>query len=136
MDYSLAALKLLCGQLKDARGTPSQSALTLGGILFQRVWLQGVLVSNDDEDCLLLDDSTGIVELNLSGDFRQRQWKTGMYVMVVGGYFVRTGDIPVIKRCGISKFWKLTNFSTSPSLKNSYELMNHSFLCLLESPKS
>ncbi|KAK6272225.1 PREDICTED: uncharacterized protein LOC18590426 [Theobroma cacao] len=97
MDYSLAALKLLCGQLKDARETPSQNALTLGGILFQRAWLQGILISNDDDDRLLLDDGTGIVELSLSGDFRQRQWKKGMYVMVVGGYFVRTGDLPVIK---------------------------------------
>ncbi|EOY33612.1 Uncharacterized protein TCM_041541 [Theobroma cacao] len=136
MDYSLAALKLLCGQLKDARETPSQNALTLGGILFQRAWLQGILISNDDDDRLLLDDGTGIVELSLSGDFRQRQWKKGMYVMVVGGYFVRTGDLPVIKvfirlliflnfriekRCGILKFWRLTNCSTSPLLKNSYE---------------
>lgn len=40
MDYGLAALKLLCVQLKDARETPSQNALTLGGILFQRAWLQ------------------------------------------------------------------------------------------------
>ncbi|XP_039064785.1 uncharacterized protein LOC120210015 [Hibiscus syriacus] len=97
MDSSLAALKLLCGQLKDARGTPSQNALTLGGILFQRVWIQGVLVSNDDDDRLLLDYSTSVVELSLSVDSRQRQWRKGMYVMVVGGYFIRTGDLPVIK---------------------------------------
>ncbi|XVF05265.1 hypothetical protein REPUB_Repub05bG0157000 [Reevesia pubescens] len=97
MDYGLAALKMLCGQLKDARETPSQNALTLGGILFQRAWLQGVLVSNDDDNHLFLDDGTGIIELSLSGDFRQRQWRKGMYVMVVGGYFIRTGDFPVIK---------------------------------------
>ncbi|XP_022730760.1 uncharacterized protein LOC111285537 [Durio zibethinus] len=101
MDYSLEALKLLCGQLKDALEIPSQNALILGGVLLQRAWLQvfffysflfpffnqisyftflsfflqGVLVSNDDDDSLLLDDSTGIVELGLSGDSRQRQWK-------------------------------------------------------------
>lgn len=40
MDYSLAALKLLCAQLKNARQTPSQKAFTLGSILFQRAWLQ------------------------------------------------------------------------------------------------
>jgi len=40
MDYSLAALKLLRVQLKDTSETPSQNALTLGGILFQRAWLQ------------------------------------------------------------------------------------------------
>ncbi|KAE8720249.1 ARM repeat superfamily protein, putative isoform 1 [Hibiscus syriacus] len=147
MDSSLAALKLLCGQLKDARGTPSQNALTLGGILFQRVWIQGVLVSNDDDDRLLLDYSTSVVELSLSVDSRQRQWRKGMYVMVVGGYFIRTGDLPVIKvhkivdlspfpiekRCGILKFRKLTSCSTSLSLKNSYELVNYSVLCLLDS---
>jgi RecQ-mediated genome instability protein 2 len=40
MDYSLAALKLLCAQLKDATETASQNSMTLGGILFQRAWLQ------------------------------------------------------------------------------------------------
>lgn len=139
MDYSLAALKLLCVQLKDARESPSQNAVTLGGILFQRVWLQGVLVSPPDDDGrLLLDDGTGVVQIYLSGDFRIRQWNTGfffnfsflifvqqnnydtrilefcergwrrilanfgfriagMYVMVVGGFVIRTDDIPVIK---------------------------------------
>jgi len=38
MGYSLAALKLLRVQLKEASETPSQNALTLGGILFQRAW--------------------------------------------------------------------------------------------------
>lgn len=40
MDFNLAALKLLCAQLKHARQTPSQKAFTLGGILFQRAWIQ------------------------------------------------------------------------------------------------
>ncbi|KAH8510331.1 hypothetical protein H0E87_008042 [Populus deltoides] len=126
MDYSLAALKLLCVQLKDASETPSQNALTLGGILFQRAWLQvppplfigspftplplplcnsfpfcccsqGILVSNDGDGRLLLDDGTGVIELCLSPDFRLRHWDSGMYVMVVGGYFVRHGETPMIK---------------------------------------
>ncbi|XP_011005819.1 PREDICTED: uncharacterized protein LOC105118353 isoform X1 [Populus euphratica] len=97
MDYSLAALKLLCVQLKDASETPSQNALTLGGILFQRAWLQGILVSNDGDGRLLLDDGTGVIELCLSADFRLRHWDLGMYVMVVGGYFVRHGETPMIK---------------------------------------
>ncbi|XP_024450111.2 uncharacterized protein LOC7459538 isoform X3 [Populus trichocarpa] len=92
MDYSLAALKLLRVQLKDTSETPSQNALTLGGILFQRAWLQGILVSNDGDGRLLLDDGTGVIELCLSGDFRLRHWDSGMYVMVVGGYFVRPGS--------------------------------------------
>lgn len=78
MDYSLAALKLLCSQLKHARETPSQSALTLGGILFQRAWLQGILVYvSPDGDRLLLDDATGVAELHLSADFRLRPWNNG-----------------------------------------------------------
>ncbi|KAF9684612.1 hypothetical protein SADUNF_Sadunf04G0136600 [Salix dunnii] len=97
MDYSLAALKLLCVQLKDASETPSQNALTLGGILFQRAWLQGILVSNDGEGRLLLDDGTGVIELCLSADFRLRHWDLGMYVMVIGGYFVRPGETPMVK---------------------------------------
>ncbi|XP_057955740.1 uncharacterized protein LOC131149368 isoform X1 [Malania oleifera] len=97
MDYSLAALKLLCGQLKNARQTPSQNAMNLGGILFQRAWLQGVLVSASDDGRLLLDDGTGVICLALSGDFRLREWKIGMYVMVVGACFVSTGEPPMIK---------------------------------------
>jgi len=40
MDYSLAALKLLCSQLKEAGEVASQNSFTLGGLLFQRAWLQ------------------------------------------------------------------------------------------------
>ncbi|GMY15904.1 recq-mediated genome instability protein 2 [Fagus crenata] len=95
MDYGLAALKLVCAQLRDAKETPSQNALTLSGILFQRAWLQGVLVSASD--VFLLDDGTDVIHLSLSGDFRLHPWKTGMYVMVVGGYIVRSGEPPMIK---------------------------------------
>ncbi|XP_059659328.1 uncharacterized protein LOC132306108 [Cornus florida] len=112
MDYSLAALKLLCVQLKGARQTPSQSAMTLGGILFQRAWLQGILISAPSEEDgggrFLLDDGTGVIELSLSGEFHNYQWKTGTYIMVVGGYFVRTGDLPMIK---VHKMVDLSPFS-------------------------
>ncbi|KAI3461343.1 hypothetical protein Pfo_018006 [Paulownia fortunei] len=103
MDYSLAALKLLCVQLRSARQTPSQNAFTLGGILFQRAWLQGILVSvpsssdSGGSGRFLLDDATGVIELLLSSDFRSRRWEAGMYILVVGGYFVRAGDLPMIK---------------------------------------
>lgn len=43
MDYNLAALKVFCSQLNNAKATTtqqSQAAFTLSGILFQRVWLQ------------------------------------------------------------------------------------------------
>ncbi|KAM7496851.1 hypothetical protein LguiA_021265 [Lonicera macranthoides] len=109
MDYSLAALKLLCVQLKSARRqtettTQSQSSsLSLGSILFQRAWLQGILVSSlpssngDGDGRFLLDDGTGVVELSLSGDFRDFPLDIGMYVMVVGGYFIRPGELPQLK---------------------------------------
>ncbi|EOA37194.1 hypothetical protein CARUB_v10010612mg [Capsella rubella] len=99
MDYSLAAVKMLCSQLRDAKPTPSQNATALGGVLFQRAWLQGVLVSisGGGEDSMILDDGTGLVELGLSSDFSLRQWKSGMYVMVVGVYHIRTGEIPLLK---------------------------------------
>jgi len=102
MDYSLAALKLLCSQLKQAAEVPSRNSFTLGGLLFQRAWLQvstslhsyflnaavfifshfcliaqGVLVSASDTGSLLLDDGTGLIELFLTGEFRQRSWQLG-----------------------------------------------------------
>ncbi|PNX71024.1 recQ-mediated genome instability protein 2-like [Trifolium pratense] len=80
MDYGLAALKLFCSQLKQAREVPSQHSFTLGGILFQRAWLQGVLISsNDGNGPLLLDDGTSVIELSLSGEFRQRHFKAGKF---------------------------------------------------------
>ncbi|KAL2507468.1 hypothetical protein Fot_31115 [Forsythia ovata] len=117
MDYSLGALKLLCIQLKRARKTPSQNAFTLGGILFQRAWLQGVLVStpssSDSGGGFLLDDGTDVIELILSGDFRSRNWETGMYVMVVGGFSVRTGEISAIK---VHKMVDLSPFPNRESM--------------------
>ncbi|XP_057781898.1 uncharacterized protein LOC131000139 isoform X2 [Salvia miltiorrhiza] len=89
MDFNQAALKLLCAQLKNARQTPSQKAFSLGGILFQRAWIQGVLVSvpsvsdYGESGRFLLDDGTGVIELSLSRDFRGRHWESG--------------DLPLIK---------------------------------------
>ncbi|KAK7312621.1 hypothetical protein VNO77_36609 [Canavalia gladiata] len=110
MDYSVAALKLLCSQLKQAREVASQNSFTFGGILFQRAWLQGVLVSTSDGDGdpLLLDDGTGVIELSLTGEFRHRHWKVGMYVMVVGGYVARAGEPPIIK------VHKIVDLSSAP----------------------
>ncbi|KAI4322353.1 hypothetical protein L6164_022057 [Bauhinia variegata] len=109
MDYSLAAWKILCAQLKDAREVASQNRFTLGGILFQRAWLQGVLVFTSDGDgrSLLLDDGTGVINLSLSGEFRNHLWRVGMYVMVVGGHIVRTGEPPMIK---VHKIVDLSSF--------------------------
>ncbi|KAI9121814.1 hypothetical protein K1719_007204 [Acacia pycnantha] len=66
MDYSLAALKLLCAQLKDAREVPSRNGFTLGCI----------------ESTLTLCNFSLFV--------------LGMYVMVVGGYLAQIGEPPMI----------------------------------------
>ncbi|VFQ82773.1 unnamed protein product [Cuscuta campestris] len=106
MDYNLAALKLLCSHLNTATETKtshSQTAFSLCGILFQRAWIQGVLVStpstsDDDAGRFLLDDGTGVIQLVLSSEYLQHDaWKLGMYVMVVGGYSVRKDGTPFIK---------------------------------------
>ncbi|CAA3020646.1 Hypothetical predicted protein [Olea europaea subsp. europaea] len=102
MDYSLGALKLLCIQLKNARQAPSPKAFTLGGILFQRAWLQGVLISTPSSshsggEGFHLDDGTGVIELLLSGDLRNRNWETGMYLMVVGFYSIGNDGTSVLK---------------------------------------
>ncbi|XP_017247945.1 uncharacterized protein LOC108219161 [Daucus carota subsp. sativus] len=102
MDYKLAALKLTCVQLKAARQiqTNSQSRASLNGILFQRAWLQGILVTSPSDDAdgrYVLDDGTGVIELVLVGDISNHKFETGMYLMVVGVFLVRDGDIPLLK---------------------------------------
>ncbi|XP_006349064.1 uncharacterized protein [Solanum tuberosum] len=103
MDYNLAALKVFCSQLNNAKATTtqqSQAAFTLSGILFQRVWLQGILVSTPTTDSsgrFLLDDGTGVIEIQLLSDFLTLSWVKGMYVMVVGLYFVQKGSLPLVK---------------------------------------
>ncbi|KAM6546073.1 hypothetical protein CsatB_026809 [Cannabis sativa] len=100
MNYELAALKVFCEHLKKAHeiSSPSQKTMSIGGILFQRAWLQGVLVSvSNNGDHLLLDDGTGLIQLSPLADSRVQPWKIGMYVMVVGGYVVCPDDYPMIK---------------------------------------
>ncbi|KAM0996730.1 hypothetical protein ACFX13_006735 [Malus domestica] len=97
MDYNLAALKLLCVQLKDAT-EDTKNAMELHGIAFQRAWLQGILVHVfDDGERLLLDDGTGVIELSLRPELRHRTWKIGMYVMTVGRYTLRKNEPPMIQ---------------------------------------
>ncbi|XP_071721423.1 uncharacterized protein [Rutidosis leptorrhynchoides] len=104
MDYNLVALKLLCIQLKSARRThdSSQSSLSLGPILFQRAWLQGVITSlpsstTAGDGRFLIDDGTGVVELASSGQNLNRHWNLGAYVMIVGGCVIRDDNFPLIK---------------------------------------
>ncbi|OAY66292.1 hypothetical protein ACMD2_06364 [Ananas comosus] len=107
MDYSLAALKLFCCHLNDVQPSSSSSssssssaaAMTLFGILFQRAWLQGVLLSGHGDGRFLLDDGSGVVELSLSPESQPQEWKKGMYVMVVGPFTAlqSANALPLIK---------------------------------------
>ncbi|XP_078437422.1 recQ-mediated instability-like protein [Wolffia australiana] len=113
MDYSLAALKLFCSQLKEAAESPANPTSTplltptassaLYGILFQRAWIQGVLVAAADLGAgergrFVLDDGTGLAVLSLSKENQQHDdWAVGMYVMAVGQFVPRTGDLPLLK---------------------------------------
>ncbi|KAL6195893.1 hypothetical protein ACLB2K_031510 [Fragaria x ananassa] len=109
MDYSQAAVKLLCAHLKQAVESPLDNAMNLDGILFQRAWLQGILVSaSPDSDRFLLDDGTGLIELCLSPDFRRRSWTVGMYVLALGRYTLRTDEPPMIQ------IHKMADLSASP----------------------
>ncbi|KAM5584363.1 hypothetical protein ABKV19_003967 [Rosa sericea] len=109
MNYELAAVKLLCAHLKHAVESPSENAMDLHGILFQRAWLQGILVwASPNGDRLLLDDGTGVIELCLTPEFRRRPWRIGMYVMAVGRYTVRTDKPPMIQ------IHKMVDLSASP----------------------
>ncbi|KAK8962012.1 hypothetical protein KSP40_PGU016117 [Platanthera guangdongensis] len=77
MDFSLAAMKLFCIQLKDARQiSVSPPSLVLHGIRFQRAWCQGVLISSPNED-LLLDDGSGVVELSIQAESKPQKLKSG-----------------------------------------------------------
>ncbi|CAI9778366.1 unnamed protein product [Fraxinus pennsylvanica] len=76
------------------------------------MWAKGVLVSipsssDSGGGGFHLDDGTGVIELQLFGDFRSRNWETGMYVMVVGFYSVRddgTSAVKVHKMVDLSPF--------------------------------
>ncbi|RCV41465.1 hypothetical protein SEVIR_9G136600v4 [Setaria viridis] len=108
MDYSLAALKIFGSQLASATEAPSSEgaspAQMLFGIRFQRVWIQGVLLSADYNEAgggrFVLDDGSCIADLFVSPrEAEGRPWRAGMYVMVVGAYIAGESkeNFPAIK---------------------------------------
>eukprot|EP00850_Spirogloea_muscicola_P023387 SM000353S13163 [mRNA] locus=s353:86525:86953:+ [translate_table: standard] len=119
MDYGLLAPKLLAGQLAAAEAArrPDGSAVhSLGGLRFQRVWLQGMLVPSGQADgALLLDDGSGLVALAMAGSARAGL-RVGMYVLVLGALFPSidiggdgSGDaVPLVK------VHKLVDLSATP----------------------
>lgn len=118
MDYNLAALKVLCFQLRDARQTTATPpAMTLFGILFQRAWVQGVLVSGSEEGRFLLDDGSDVIDLSLASDSLPHNWKKGMYVMVVGLY------VPTSANGGaLIKVHKIIDLSPHPDREAMWHL--------------
>ncbi|WJZ94730.1 hypothetical protein VitviT2T_013562 [Vitis vinifera] len=75
---------------KKAKERTSQKAFTCSDALFQRAWLQGILVSasDDTQGRFVLDDGTGIIHLPFSDIFFHRNWKVGMSVHEQDGCYV------------------------------------------------
>eukprot|EP00850_Spirogloea_muscicola_P019010 SM000181S03535 [mRNA] locus=s181:4742:5170:- [translate_table: standard] len=119
MDYGLLAPKLLAGQLAAAEAArrPDGSAVhSLGGLRFQRVWLQGMLVPSGRADgALLLDDGSGLVALAMAGSARAGLC-VGMYVLVLGALFpsVDVGGDGGGDAVPLVKVHKLVDLSATP----------------------
>ncbi|XP_062209391.1 uncharacterized protein LOC133911201 [Phragmites australis] len=108
MDYTLAALKVFGSQLAASTEAPSSegssAAQMLFGIRYQRAWIQGMLLSADyneaGEGRLVLDDGSCVADLFvLPKEAEGRQWRAGMYVMVIGAYVAAESkdNYPAIK---------------------------------------
>ncbi|GJM96213.1 hypothetical protein PR202_ga13029 [Eleusine coracana subsp. coracana] len=108
MDYTLAALKVFASQLADSTEAPSSegssTAQKLFGIHYQRVWIQGVILSAKYQESgdgnLVLDDGSCVIDLFVAPkEAESRFWRAGMYVMVVGAYIAPKSEdnYPAIK---------------------------------------
>ncbi|KAG0608879.1 hypothetical protein M758_8G140100 [Ceratodon purpureus] len=97
MDYSVAAVKMYVTHLKPAKPAKELtsnggSAFAIGSLIFQRVWLQGVLVQESENTSLSLQDGTGVLPLQIG----QEALKPGMYVLVVGAYLLGADGSPYL----------------------------------------
>ncbi|KAG0564836.1 hypothetical protein KC19_8G144000 [Ceratodon purpureus] len=97
MDYSVAAVKMYVTHLKPAKPAKELtsnggSAFAIGSLIFQRVWLQGVLVQESENTSLSLQDGTGVLPLQIG----QEALKPGMYVLVVGAYLLGADGSPFL----------------------------------------
>eukprot|EP00897_Mesotaenium_endlicherianum_P006360 jgi/Mesen1/5752/ME000292S04839 len=91
MDYTLAAPKLLISQLHLAKCTTREDGLNVhnvGGLIFQRIWIQGVIVPGP-EGVTLLDDGSGVIQLV------GKTTDAGSYVLVVGGLCPAVQGLPM-----------------------------------------
>ncbi|XP_024366845.1 uncharacterized protein [Physcomitrium patens] len=117
MDYSLAAVKMFISHLKPAKPATELTqnggtAFAIGSLVFQRAWLQGVLVQGADKGSFFLQDGTGSIPLQMGAE----SWKPGMYVLVVGAYLIGADGSPFVlvhkivdlsSSPGRDKFWRL-----------------------------
>ncbi|KMZ72356.1 hypothetical protein ZOSMA_166G00560 [Zostera marina] len=124
MDYSLPALKLLCFQLRHAvSSSPSSDIIkvsTIYGRRFQRVWIQGVLVSVSPPDensqrRAVIDDGTGVAELIVQLD---HACKVGMYVMAVGVFTPCAADHAI----SLVEVHKIVDLSSYPDREAIWNL--------------
>ncbi|CAM6093088.1 unnamed protein product [Calypogeia fissa] len=67
MDMSLLAPKLFVAELQGAAQVDMQGneVFALGELTFQRVWLQGIVVTPLEHGTLVLDDGRAVIELFL-----------------------------------------------------------------------
>ncbi|CAM6123561.1 unnamed protein product [Calypogeia fissa] len=86
MDMSLLAPKLFVAELQAAVQVEMQGseAFALGELTFQRVWLQGIVVTPLEHGTLVLDDGSAVIELFLQKAHQAQVWEPGMYVLVNG----------------------------------------------------
>ncbi|KAL3681278.1 hypothetical protein R1sor_024234 [Riccia sorocarpa] len=81
----LRAPKLLIAELQAAVHTGDGYAM-LGQMRFQRVWLQGVVVSSLQDSTILMDDGSGVIDLFLKKDHQAMSWSPGTYILVTGRF--------------------------------------------------
>ncbi|KAG6541783.1 hypothetical protein Mapa_016796 [Marchantia paleacea] len=93
MDMTLRAPKMLIAELQAA--VHDGDFAMLGQMKFQRVWLQGVVVSPLEHGTMVLDDGSGVIDLFLKKDHQALSWHPGMYILVtgIGGCCVRSQNI-------------------------------------------
>ncbi|KAH9551723.1 hypothetical protein CY35_09G028000 [Sphagnum magellanicum] len=115
MDYSLGAVKVLIAQLQAAQEVPRTGGVTmsLGSLLFQRAWLQGIIVESPDQESLWLDDGSGVLKLVFVKDLKMPSWKPGMYVLVIGAYLFASTGVPFLK---VHKIVDLSFYSNREAL--------------------
>ncbi|BBN14409.1 RecQ-mediated genome instability protein 2 [Marchantia polymorpha subsp. ruderalis] len=112
MDMTLRAPKLLIAELQGA--VHHGDFAMLGQMKFQRVWLQGVVVSPLEHGTMVLDDGSGVVDLFLKKHHQALSWHPGMYILVTGRFC--EDSVPFIE------VHKIVDLSASPDREALWHL--------------